>query len=1001
TRIRASNYLKSDPELVAGIPRVRDQGDYTNWLLDVLARDRNSLHRSAAALLARGTRYDIAKTLLAGLSSPPAEPMVDDVSDAGRAKAEAETPFDFESLAWAADTFEGYSTAEWEKLFLARTSDYRPAEKPAPLDRFTFARRRWMESSMAAPGKTAVPMPQQLIRDEVAALLRAGRWNDLDQLCRVIHFFGGRPELQDRRFPHAREPIMNLVDYAAAQAERRRSVPEGVLPTPPQATFKPEWRHPLIEQFGKEGYNVLAELETALQEKAYSDACRIITGVTAVQAVGLLPNAADSDLLVSLPGAVALAMRDHAELRNVMQREYGALAQLRLRQAAADGDVDAVQALTTQFYGTVAAAQAQMWLGDRALAQGDAARAEGCYFATRGELLATDRAAIDARLRMAAAMQGRNFGGAPTVGIALGEWTLSPADFERTIEELRKRAPQTESRSPSAVVDAGAQSTSPIPPPSRFTLKPFAKFEGEYGKNFEQLPQRDVDYMGRQIASIYVEEKGAPGKIYVSNRFQTAAFSLADGKLAWRTGLAAEQGRTYQWPLVQMPPLVDDGRVFVRRLTTQGPELACLDARDGRVLWRSPRGEVIASDPLLTTDRVQVVSLLVPQQEMLEAVLTTFELRTGKVLSRRPLVQLRDYWHGELNCKLFPAGDMLLAKIGGCVIGCGATGELRWLRRLPWIPPSVVSWPLPPELETERLSEGKFLINGSNGDSYRIDVRTGSAELYAADDVELDAQPEDWISPSQSVTHGDDWFAVHESMFGYKLWRPHMFWQSRTSGTTDAAWPTPWTKEHPAIGPIFTAGGRYFVFSAADLKSPVRDILELLPGDLLASEAPDVKNGGLPPEWRSLLPEPLRNVPPAAPWKLLQSRYDEKLWFDNKMFLQDDCRLTLALPTQPAVWTRAVGLPPNAPKVLHLRTAAAASEPWQLEVRVNDKIVLNRKIEPAAAGSDPKSQWRDEKIDLRPFAGRAVQITLSHKPIVTGPKSLSLAAWQRMEIIDP
>lgn len=1000
SRVRASNYFQADPDLVAKAPVVRDQSDYTNWLLDVLSHDRNALHKSAAALLTKGTRYDVAKTLLAGLSSAPNDLPLEDVRDERRPAAESDISYDLETLAWASDLMEGSAIDEWQTRLTEWAAAYRSPDPAARFDRFTFVRRRWMESSLSSSGKLP-PVPPQMIRDEVVGLLRAGKWNELDQLCRVLHFFGGKPEISDRRQP-PRESIMTLVDWAAAQAERRRSVPEGMIPIPPQTVFKTEWRHPLIEQFGKEGYNVLAELETALQEKAYSDACRIITGVTAAQAVGLLPNAADSDLLVSLPGAVALAMRDHAELRNVMQREYGALAQLRLRQATADGDVDAVQALTTQFYGTIAAAQAQMWLGDRELAQGDAARAEGCYFAMRTELPPADRAAIDARIRMAAAMQGRSFGGAPSSAVVLGEWTLSPADFERTIEELRKQAPQATSRSSSAVVDAGSQATSPIPPPSRFTLKPFARVDGEFGKNPEQLPQQNVDYIGRQISSIHLEEKGGPGKIIVSNRFQVAAYSLADGKLAWRTGLGAEQGRAYQWPLVSMPPVIDDNRVFVRRLTARGPEMAILDVRDGKVLHRTPNTMTIASDPLVLNDRVLVVTLSAPQQDVLEAKLTTFDLR-GKELPGRNLVQLRDYWRGELNCKLFPAGDMLLVKIGGCVIGCNAAGELRWLRRLPWIPPSVVSWPVPPDLETERLVEGKFLINGTSGDSYRIDVRTGSLELYSADDSRLDAKPEDWISPTQTVVHGDDWFTIHESSFNYgKLWRPHMFWQSGTSGSTDAAWPNPWTKEHPATGPIFTAAGRHFVFSAPDLKSAHREILELLPGDSLASEAPDVKNGGLEPQWRSLLPEPLRKTPPAAPWKLLQSRFDDKLWLENKMFLQDDCRLTLALPTIPAVWTRTVGLPPTARKVLHLRTAVAGTEPWQLTVRVNDKVVLERKVEPDS-GTDPKARWRDMKVDLASYAGRTVQITLIHSPVATTAKNPppSLAGWQRMEIIDP
>jgi len=171
----------------------------------------------------------------------------------------------------------------------------------------------------------------------------------------------------------------------------------------------------------------------------------------------------------------------------------------------------------------------------------------------------------------------------------------------------------------------------------------------------------------------------------------------------------------------------------------------------------------------------------------------------------------------------------------------------------------------------------------------------------------------------------------------------------------------------------------------------------------LASEAPDVKNGGLEPQWRSLAPDSLRNLPPAAPWQLLQSRYDEKLWLTNQMFLQDDCRLTQALPTVPAVWTRTVGLPATAPKVLRLRVAAAGSEPWQLTVRVNEKVVLDRKIEAAGNSNDPKARWREEKIDLKPYAGRTVQLTLVHSPVSTTNKNPppSLAGWQRMEIVDP
>lgn len=50
----------------------------------------------------------------------------------------------------------------------------------------------------------------------------------------------------------------------ATSHHARRSTPRRAAP---QFTFKPEWRHPLIEQFGKEGYNVLAELKRLCKRK--------------------------------------------------------------------------------------------------------------------------------------------------------------------------------------------------------------------------------------------------------------------------------------------------------------------------------------------------------------------------------------------------------------------------------------------------------------------------------------------------------------------------------------------------------------------------------------------------------------------------------------------------------------------------------------------------------------------------------------------------------------
>ncbi|MGC3972276.1 MAG: hypothetical protein QM775_34535 [Pirellulales bacterium] len=131
---------------------------------------------------------------------------------------------------------------------------------------------------------------------------------------------------------------------------------------------------------------------------------------------------------------------------------------------------------------------------------------------------------------------------------------------------------------------------------------------------------------------------------------------------------------------------------------------------------------------------------------------------------------------------------------------------------------------------------------------------------------------------------------------------------------------------------------------------------------------------------------------------MVQSKYEEKLWQESKLFLEDDCRLTYATPNVPAVWSRTVKLPAASPKKLKLRTAAAGASAWRLEVLADGKTVLDRTIEPAAGGGSP---WREDVVDLAKFAGRNVQLTLIHHA-VSPPKGVKLgaAAWQQMTIVE-
>ncbi len=120
----------------------------------------------------------------------------------------------------------------------------------------------------------------------------------------------------------ARESLGFLVEWARALALRNMAE----RPSGASAALRSEWRHPLVEVLSKEGYNILAEFNAALESEAYQDACQIISSADPQGALGLLPDAKDSRLLVSLPAAVSLAMREHPKLRQTMSEQFGRAA---------------------------------------------------------------------------------------------------------------------------------------------------------------------------------------------------------------------------------------------------------------------------------------------------------------------------------------------------------------------------------------------------------------------------------------------------------------------------------------------------------------------------------------------------------------------------------------------------------------------------------------------------------------------------------------------------
>src|SRR5262249_33529737 len=142
-----------------------------------------------------------------------------------------------------------------------------------------------------------------------------------------------------------------------------------------------------------------------------------------------------------------------------------------------------------QFSGTPAAAEAHRWLGDRALMQGQFAKAMIEY--QRGHVdgsSATDE--IGPRIRLAAAMQGRSEGQPVKQSVQLGDIALSPAKFEALVAEMRDR---NFSSSDIEQIDAPIQ----VPAPSSFEAHVRSRLDGPVG-------ERPQDDLGRRINQLRI-----------------------------------------------------------------------------------------------------------------------------------------------------------------------------------------------------------------------------------------------------------------------------------------------------------------------------------------------------------------------------------------------------------------------------------------------------------------------------------------------------------------
>lgn len=996
-------------DLIERAPSLPGDLEVEGWLESVLESQPPSMDslqwRQACALktLALGTSGELGKTLLAGLI---ADVIVRPVSPADRLQF-------LQDAALIADTWdhaEGLAFADYYERLGERLIE----EGHATPCRFTGM--GLLQSPMWTTVQIRVP-PESLARYELLRAIYKDDWEDVARLCRWLRFWNKSSHPHYQPF-HGRDAMRTLVDLADAGAQRfvPDQKPSQTVPFPNQETLT--WRHPLIEQLSKEGYNVLAEFEAALSGDSYKDACQIVAAASSSGALGLLPDGEDRQLLISLQRAVSLAMREHPQLHKTMVDQFGPIGRVRVRQAISEGNAGGIVSATLQFTGTEAAAEAHAWLGDRALAAGNFVQGIGHYQQALPTASASLRAELQAKLRLVSALAARpKLTGDPVnTPVTVGGQRLEPADFEKLIADIRaSRSKAFDGDYVSTANEAGYVSS--VPNATGFQIGRRFPFDGSAGRNAGNTHYAGTDTAGREFVV-----RTAGDWLISSNRFQIKAYHLSNGEKKWSTELKDDEGEAHSFPLIPMPPVVHAGKIFVRRLTRNGPELACLELTTGKVLWTRRPGNHVISDPLIVQDDLFAFFIEEPQIGLLQVSLANFDMETGDIVSQSVQMQLRDFWGTKVICQAVAASDHIIASMGGSVLCCDLLGQPRWLRRQTWLPPNdqfgffrqFRQSPLVADGKVYVIQPGVLAVEAIDIDSGRrvwqqawpelrrivgqvnqqIIIETGSG-LHAlrADNGELLwSNNVPGLLEAQICGLPGGVMLARTIRLRNEQRRLCVAWLDAASGRETSRFMLPDMHEKdPQAATLLPWKDRVWLAWGQQPRDFKRELVELVPnGAPFPGAGFDVALA----RWTNHVPRDVQEmVSEFLPgWTLLTRQNNQQAGHQPEFQGLHDLIQTQTSKERPVIFARSVKVSKERPPKLRIQAAVTQGQPSQLAVRVNDQVVLTRKLD-----DQLPNRIGQFDVDLSQFAGQTIWLQVAQDSI-NGAQATTY--WKQMDLVE-
>lgn len=733
---------------------------------------------------------------------------------------------------------------------------------------------------------------QAAARRTIISLIQTGRRAEARQLIDEIIFWNSNAH-PSRDWWSQVDPLYPTLAWAELEAHTGLDTESQDVrmarPRRWKTTLMPE-RHPLAQPVSKEAYNVMAEFQAAIDGAAFQDACQVISSAGSAHLIGLLPDSQDAQLLVSFPNAVSMAMDRYPQLRQQMNERFGAVGRLRVRAAIENGDYRQVESATIQFFGTPAAAESDLWLGDRALSAGNFAQARSYFeravleFRRNSQIDTREVASATARLKIVKGLIGESGELVATTEtlqpVSFGSQTLTADELTGLVDELSKaRAQQNASgtaRSVESVAPNGHFVASRIPSPVSHRIEKRGRYEGDLGEHVGRSAPADTDWVSRQLAAAIVGDMA-----FLNNRFQVTCLDLTTGQTKWNQQLGGNHGSAHQWPMLAMRPLVSGDSIFCRRLTKSGTELVCCQASDGKIQWQQQPEQILVSDPFLLRGRLHILSTDRSSVGPTVLNLLTVQRASGKILSSAPVLKLFDAWQSAaMICQVAVRDAQFFVSTAGAVACCNAEGQTLWVRRREWTsitldsryryarswsPPVivedqlVVGQPESPAIDCMDLQTGRLIwqhvepelrrIIASPGDSLILETREGlkkissvtgqSIWLYSAADL-LDGIAVGPLESIDKVPSGNARQTGRSAILAVRhvanqdgsanTMLPTLVWIDSETGQEIARQRFLSLADREArVGPFLITKDRLFAFAGKNRKEGKRDIIEFVP----------------------------------------------------------------------------------------------------------------------------------------------------------------------------